>query len=98
MDIDPELSKAAPGAVGALIALRFLQGSTWKHTALAFVGGCACAYFGSEYAVKWSGADVSLAGFVLGLFGMALVSKVHESLEQFKPVELVVEWLRKRWL
>ena len=96
MDLDPtHLTKNAPGAIGALIALRFIQGPTWKHSLIAFVGGCACSVFGTEYAVKWTSADPGLAGFVLGLFGMACVAKIHEAIETFKPAELIGNILRK---
>ncbi len=96
MDIDPaHITKNAPGAIGALIALRFIKGPTWWHSAIAFVGGCACSIYGTDYAVERTGADAGLAGFVLGLFGMAVVAKCHEAIEQFKPAELLGNVLKK---
>lgn len=95
MDIDPNVTKAAPGAVGALIALHFIRGPTWRHNAIAFLGGCACAWFGVDNAVRWTGAGAGLSGFVLGLFGMAVVSKLHEAIVEFKPGELITGILKK---
>ena len=96
MDIDPQhLTKNAPGAIGALLALRFMRGPSWLHSAIGFVGGCACSIYGTEFAVKWTGSDPGLAGFVLGLFGMAVVSKIHEAIDTFKPAETIGNLLKK---
>jgi hypothetical protein len=95
MDLHPEVAKAAPGAVGALVALRWMRGTTWLHTVSSFIGGCALSYYGTAHAVKWSGADPGLSGFVLGLFGMAVVAKVFEAMEQFKAAETLGKLLAK---
>ena len=95
MDLHTEVAKAAPGAVGALVALRWMKGATWLHTVSSFVGGSALSYYGTEYAVKWSGADAGFSGFVLGLFGMAVVTKAFEAIESFKASDLLGKLLAK---
>ena len=95
MDVQPEITKAAPGVIGALVALRWMRGPTWGHTISSFIGGAALSYYGTTYAVQWSSADAGLAGFVLGLFGMAVVSKVFDALENFKTSELLGKILAK---
>lgn len=94
--LEPEhLIKNAPGAVGAFVALGFIRGPTWWHTLFSYVGGCACSIYGSDYVVNWTGADAGLAGFLLGLFGMAVVSKMHEAIAAFRSGDLVSKILGK---
>ena len=93
--LEDQLWKNAPGAIGAFVALGFVRGPTWWHTFLAYVGGCACSIFGTDYAVQWTGADAGLVGFLLGLFGMSVVSKTHEAIAAVRPGEVVAKLLAK---
>lgn len=73
--------KAAAGAVGAAVSLKFIVGSVPARV-LMFLGGSAASYYGGEWfagRVGMSGS-VGFACFLLGLFSMPLASRVYEAI------------------
>lgn len=97
MNIDPEISKAAPGLVGAFIAMWRLQGMSIPQRLTSLACGVACSYWGTNTVVKLAPVmSEGLTGFVLGLFGMTLVSKVFELLDELKPLEMLRLFIQKR--
>lgn len=78
-EIPPEVYKGLPGAIGAIVALRWIVGSPVQR-ATAVVGGTAASYYGSPWLALWAGFDHGLAGFLVGLFGMAVVAKIFDAL------------------
>lgn len=100
MDIPPELREFAPGAAGSLVALPFLQGPWMVRVAMVF-GGSALSFYGTKPVASWMqvGNSDGLIGFLIGLFGMALVAKTHELIAAFNVSEIGValkDWIRKR--
>ena len=76
---DIGLPQFAAGAAGALVSMRFITGTWFEKTTMA-LGGSALSFFGTVPLSNWlaiSNAE-GLLGFLIGLFGMALVSKVYE--------------------
>jgi hypothetical protein len=89
MDWKDHATTAAPGLLGALVALRWVGGTPWQLAA-AFVGGSAASFYGTGHLVAWSGANPGLSGFLIGLFGMATASRVFEAIAAI-PIARVVE-------
>ncbi|EML1597816.1 holin [Burkholderia cenocepacia] len=79
------LLKIVPGAVGSLIALRFIgDGLTGRQKAVSFVAGAAFSYFVGPLIVVWcsiadSGAQQAI-GFLIGLFGLAITKELFKEI------------------
>lgn len=93
-DLPPDAAKALPGAVGAIVALRWLPGPPLQR-AFAFIGGTGASYYGGEHASSLLSAPAGLTGFLIGLFGMAVAAKVFEAIEQIKVGEIIARFLRR---
>jgi hypothetical protein len=98
MDLDPNaIAKTAPGIVGSFIAMWRLQSLTLTQRLISFACGVACSYWGTGVAVKvFPVMSESLTGFVLGLFGMALVSKGFEVLDEIKPATFLASFFKRK--
>lgn len=100
MDLDPLIAKAGPGVVGSLVAVGLMRDvSPWRRFS-AFVSGAACSYFVADTVTAlWPAIKPGFAGFVIGLFGMALILKVYETLDEVRPAQWLRDFLVKRgWL
>ncbi|UQP01399.1 holin [Burkholderia multivorans] len=79
------LVKIVPGAVGSLIALRFIgDGLTGRQKAVSFVAGAAVSYFVGPLIVTWfaitdNGAQQAI-GFLVGLFGLAITKELFKEI------------------
>lgn len=93
-DLPPELAKAMPGVIGAMVALRWIRGTAPQRLA-AVLGGSAAAYYETPYMSSIMGTDAGLTGFLIGLFGMAVAAKTFEVLERLDPAALLERLLRK---
>jgi hypothetical protein len=86
------------GVAGALVSMRFLQGSFMERLTLA-AGGAALSYYAGPHVSIKTGLPLGLAGFLIGMFGMAVLSKVWEWI-QTTPVavvwQIVTDWFKKR--
>jgi hypothetical protein len=82
--LEPTIAKIVPATLGALVSLRFTTG-TIAERATGAVGGISLAYYATPATATWLHAATpegsGLVGFVIGLFGMTLVSKVQEVLQ-----------------
>jgi hypothetical protein len=96
-DFDAVAVKLA-GVFGAVVSMRFLQGSWLSRTSMA-CGGALCSYFAAPYVAQRVGIPEGLSGFLLGLFGMAIISRAWEWV-QSTPVaafwQIILDWLKKR--
>lgn len=89
-----EVTKVAPGAIGALFSTRWIRGTTTEK--LVMLGaGTALSYFGTADVSHWSGLNVGFTGFLLGLFGMAIAAKMNETWEHFELGIILKEAVRK---
>jgi len=93
-DIPPEVMKVLPGAAGSFVSMLFIK-DTWPRRIAMFLAGGALSYFGTPWAVKFVGLDAGFAGFLLGLFGMAIVARVFEAWQTFDLGAILLEWIRK---
>lgn len=85
------------GAFGAVVSMRFMQGS-WPARVSMAVSGALISYFATPYLSQRSGIPEGLCGFLVGLFGMAVVSRVWEWVQTTPVAELwkiAVAWLKK---
>lgn len=84
-----------PGVIGALVALRWLDGSSWQLAA-SFVGGSGAAYYAAPPLADWLSVSLGLCGFLTGLFGMALASRAFEGISAI-PIKRVIDNFLQRW-
>lgn len=79
---DLSLAKLIPAVLGSLVSLRFVQG-TWPERILMALGGATLSYHATTPSATWlQVADAEgLVGFLIGLFGMAVVSKLYEAFQ-----------------
>lgn len=100
--IPPDLRVAGPGIAGSALALFFLRRPPFVMLGI-FLGGCLLSFFGSPWTAEYLGVSQKgegLIGFLMGLFGMALVAKLHDTIEQINPMDFwktIKDALRK-WL
>jgi len=76
LNLDAIAGKAA-GLAGAVVSMHFLQG-TWPARISMAVSGALFSYFAAPYLSLRTGLPEGLSGFLLGLFGMAIVSRVWD--------------------
>ncbi|KUZ35284.1 hypothetical protein [Burkholderia territorii] len=79
------LIKIIPGAIGSLIALRFIgDGLTGRQKAVSFVAGAAVSYFIGPAIVTWfaitDGGAQQAIGFLVGLFGLAIAKELFKEI------------------
>lgn len=85
MDVDPNtVAKYAPGAIGSVSAavIMAVRGN-WRLGAALALPGSAFAFYGAGSVSAWAGLSEGLAGFLLGLLGMAAVVKLFDEWERF---------------
>ena len=98
-DVNPEtLAAKLAGVAGAIVSMRFLTG-TWPERAFMAACGAILSYYATPYLSLKIGLPEGLMGFLLGLFGMAVASRMWEWV-QTTPVgalwNIALDWLRKR--
>jgi hypothetical protein len=96
MDIDPTLIKqATPGVLGSGAAMLFIRGP-WSQRLAMVIPGAALSYYAAAHLAQTVHMPEGLAGFLLGLFGMAMVAKVFETWESLQLGPLIQRFLAKR--
>jgi hypothetical protein len=65
------------GVAGALVSMRFLSGSIVSRLVMA-AGGAIFSFFGTDFVAGKLSLPEGLAGFLLGLFGMSILSRAWE--------------------
>lgn len=83
------------GVAGALVSMRFVNGTFFERT-LMVIGGAFFSFYASEWVSQWLALPQGLAGFLLGLFGMSVLSRVWEWMQTTNVVHSFLDaWLRK---
>lgn len=98
---DVHVFKLVAGVAGAAVSLRFVQG-TWPERLIMAAGGAALSYFASDLIARWLSVPdaLGLVGFLTGLFGMAIVSKVYEVIQMLDARRIASdtwETLKRKW-
>ncbi len=103
MNEPPDINffKLAAGVAGAVVSLRFVQG-TWLERFVMAIGGAALSYFASANIADWLKVPdaLGLVGFLVGLFGMAIVAKVYEVLLMLDAKQIAGDvWatVKRKW-
>ena len=91
-----QATEAVPGVLGSLVASLFFHQATWPRRFGMFLAGSAIAHYGGPWAAERAGLDLSFAGFLLGLFGMAFVEKVYAIWDDFDLGSLLRDAVRKK--
>lgn len=78
-NIDVVAGKLA-GVAGALVSMRYLQGS-WPARLSMAASGALISYYAAPHLAMRLGIPEGLTGFLLGLFGMAIVSRAWEAVQ-----------------
>lgn len=85
-DIDSAAARFA-GVLGALVSMRYLSGS-WPARISMAISGAILSYYVSPWVSHRIGVPEGLAGFLLGLFGMAVVSRAWQAVQEF-PISML---------
>lgn len=78
-DFDAFAAKFA-GVLGAAVSMRYLQGSWMARISMAASGSLG-AYYAAPYLSVVLGIPEGLMGFLVGMFGMAIVSRAWEAVQ-----------------
>ena len=78
-DFDALAAKFA-GVLGAAVSMRYLQGSWMARISMAASGSLG-AYYAAPYLSGVLGIPEGLMGFLVGMFGMAIVSRAWEAVQ-----------------
>lgn len=94
-------AKLMAGTLGSLVSMKFVQG-TYLERLLMCVGGSALSYYGTTPIYQWIAVEniEGLVGFMVGLFGMAIVAKLYEAIHVIEAEQLMNEvWERfkRKW-
>lgn len=84
------------GLVGGIVSMHYLKGTRTERAFMA-LSGFALSYYTAPYVSRISGLPEGGAGFLLGLFGMAMVSITWAWL-QSAPVGVWVNRAVEAWL
>lgn len=98
---DFNLAKLVAGVAGSVVSLRFVQGTILER-ALMCVGGAAVSYYATTPVAAWVNVPgvEGLVGFLIGLFGMAIVAKAYEAVQTIDAgtvAQNFTDWLKRKW-
>ena len=82
MDLPPEFQKAVPGVAGSITALLFFRDG-WKRAIGTCIAGAFIAKILGPVVADVMRSGPEVAGYVTGLFGMAVVAKLFEMITHF---------------
>lgn len=85
IDLDLLLIKGS-GFLGAFFSLRRM-GGTPAQKLMLFLGGGTGSYYAAPYVSHLLGLPEGLSGFLIGMFGMSIIEKVLEAIEQTSLTE-----------
>jgi hypothetical protein len=98
---DFSIAKLMAGIAGSVVSLRFVQGSNVERVFMA-VGGASLSYYASTPAAHWVGVKDAegLVGFLIGLFGMAIMAKLYEAIQAMDAATIAANaWasIKRKW-
>jgi hypothetical protein len=94
-DFPPEVSKAAPGIIGAAVSAMW----TKEHPVrafLLFLAGSASAIIAGDWLSHSLGIPPSLSGFLVGVYGIAILNKGYEALQEIPLGQLLSGWVQSK--
>lgn len=98
---DFSIAKLAAGIAGSVVSLRFVQGSVLERVFMG-IGGAALSYYATTPVSIWAGVRDAegLVGFLIGLFGMAVMAKVYEVIQLADATKIAGDaWeaIKRKW-
>ena len=84
-----------PGTWGSLAALLWMK-DPWPRKVCMFFAGALLSSYATEDIAKMIGLDLGFAGFLVGLFGMAIVARMFEFLATFNIYRSIDNWVSRR--
>ena len=91
---DLNIDKLIPGALGAIGSWAFIRATRLYRSGMVLIG-VALAHYGSPTAVKFTGLDAEICGFILGLLGMKVIETIVMSATAINFAGLLNEIIRK---
>lgn len=87
---DGTLTTAGAGFFGSLVSLKFIKGASTFERVMMFIGGMSLSFYATSAVAGFLGMSrfAGGVGFLLGLFGMAVVGKVYEALQAVDAADL----------
>ena len=97
----PDIPKLAAAILGSFVSLRFVPGTPLERFVM-FVGGCALSYYAVAPLAAWLGGTrlEGLIGFMCGLLGMTIVSKLYEVVQLMDAKQIAIDvWaaIKRKW-
>lgn len=83
-----------PGVIGAFVAMLMAK-EVWRRRLVMFLGGSAFSIFAMADAVRITGLNTGLAGFLLGLFGMSIISSIYQGWERLDMGDILRDAVRQ---
>lgn len=88
------ITRVFPGALGSLVSMLFIKDTPVRRLGM-FAAGATLAYFATPWTMKALDLDAGFTGFLLGLFGMVVVSKAFETWHALELTTILRDFLRK---
>lgn len=94
-DVEMWASRLA-GVAGALVSMRFLNGTVFERLLMA-VGGAFFSFYAAPWAANRLSLPEGLCGFLLGLFGMSILARLWEWMQTTNAIrDFLDAWLRRK--
>ena len=82
------------GMAGSILALIFLKPPV-AQLIIYLIGGGLTSYYITPALADSLGAPLSTTGFIVGLFGMAIIAKIFHLIELVDPKDVISRILKK---
>lgn len=95
-----DIQQAAPGVLGSVVAMLWSRDKPARLIA-AGLGGSVASFYAAAPFANWLAPGANLtgfAGFLIGVFGMAIGVKCFETIQDFDMQARISRWLDKRGL
>jgi hypothetical protein len=81
------------GVMGALVSMRFLKGPVVSRLVMA-AGGALFSWYAAEYVSSRTSLPEGLAGFLLGLFGMSILSRIWDWIQTTSITDILLAFIK----
>lgn len=94
-DLHAEGVKAIPGVLGSLFSALFFKETSIVRMGGMFLAGVGTAWYIGPWAAARSGLPEGAAGFLVGLFGVAVIQKLFDVWSNADLGSILSDWIRK---
>lgn len=89
------LQQVLPGFLGSVFALLWIKGPWPRRMSMVGLGAVMSTY-GGAWMAALTGLNEGFAGFLMGLFGVAVVDSIFKSWAELGLTEIIREFIRAR--